>query len=126
MILRPPRATRTDTLFPYTTLFRSLLGDSAGGNLAAVTAQIARDRGAPRIDGQILIYPSVAGDVDGASMHAFVPPLMGRDEIAAYYDLYVPDRTDRSDIRFAPLAGRSEAHTSELQSLMRHSYAVFC
>src|SRR3546814_11047499 len=61
-----------------------------------------------RIDGQILIYPSVAGDVDGASMHAFVPPLMGRDEIAAYYDLYVPDRTDRSDIRFAPLAGRLE------------------
>ncbi len=85
-----------------------LLGDSAGGNLAAVTAQIARDRGAPRIDGQILIYPSVAGDVDGASMHAFVPPLMGRDEIAAYYDLYVPDRADRSDIRFAPLAGRLE------------------
>src|SRR3546814_15357709 len=84
-----------------------LLGDSAGGNLAAGTAQIARDRGAPRIDGQILIYPSVAGDVDGASMHAFVPPLMGRDEIAAYYDLYVPDRTDRPDIRFAPLA-RSE------------------
>src|SRR3546814_2966429 len=41
-------------------------------------------------------------------MHAFVPPLMGRDEIAAYYDLYVPDRTDRSDIRFAPLAGRLE------------------
>src|SRR3546814_11147730 len=72
-----------------------LLGDSAGGNLAAGTAQIARDRGAPRSDGQILIYPSVAGDVDGASMHAFVPPLMGRDEIAAYYDLYVPDRTDR-------------------------------
>src|SRR3546814_10711674 len=33
---------------------------------------------------------------------------MGRDEIAAYYDLYVPDRTDRSDIRFAPLAGRLE------------------
>src|SRR3546814_4731014 len=93
-------------------------------------------------------------------MHAFVPPLMGRDEIAAYYDLYVPDRTDRSDIRFAPLAGRlenlppalvvtagqdlfadegaryaaalaqagvrSEEHTSELQSLMRISYAVFC
>src|SRR3546814_10688058 len=63
-----------------------LLGDSAGGNLAAVTAQIARDRGAPRIDGQILIYPSVAGDVDGA---------------------------------------RSEEHTSELQSPMRNSYAVF-
>src|SRR3546814_17233283 len=44
-----------------------LLGDSAGGNLAAVTAQIARDRGAPRIAGQILIYPPVAGHVDGAS-----------------------------------------------------------
>lgn len=91
-----------------------LLGDSAGGNLAAVTAQMARDRGAPRIDGQILIYPSVAGDVDGDAMHAFVPPIMAREEIAAYYDLYVPDRADRFDIRFAPLSGRLDGLPSTL------------
>ncbi|AEG51431.1 alpha/beta hydrolase domain-containing protein [Sphingobium chlorophenolicum L-1] len=83
-----------------------LLGDSAGGNLSAVVAQLARDHGGPAIDGQILIYPSVAGDADSASMNAFVPPVMKREEIAAYYDLYVPSPGDRADIRFAPLSGR--------------------
>lgn len=81
-------------------------GDSAGGNLSAVVTHLARDHGGPRIDGQILIYPSVAGDADSAGMRAFVPPMMQREEIAAYYDLYVPARADRRDIRFAPLSGR--------------------
>src|SRR3546814_9173890 len=68
MIRRPPRSTRTDTLFPYTTLFRSCL-------------DVRRcERGG-------------RGGVDG---------------------------------RAQPQAGRSEEHTSELQSLMRISYAVFC
>jgi acetyl esterase len=38
-------------------------------------------------------------------MHAFVPPMMPRDDIAAYYDLYVPDIVDRQDLRFAPASG---------------------
>ncbi|KEQ52400.1 alpha/beta hydrolase [Sphingobium chlorophenolicum] len=83
-----------------------VMGDSAGGNLSAVVAQMARDQGAPKLDGQILIYPSVAGDADSAAMHAFVPSTMKREEIAAFFDLYVPAPQDRSDIRFAPLLGR--------------------
>src|SRR3546814_9223785 len=79
MIRRPPRSTRTDTLFPYTTLFRS--GDEARGR-AAGRGQDPRRR---------------AGR--GAAV-----------------------RADRRPARPC----RSEEHTSELQSLMRNSYAVFC
>src|SRR3546814_8152255 len=87
MIRRPPRSTRTDTLFPYTTLFRSV------EDIAAVARRALAAR---RL---------VAGD-------------------------HAPDR--RQDIfhrrlsRHIAHAGRSEEHTSELQSLMRISYAVFC
>src|SRR3546814_5697200 len=79
MIRRPPRSTRTDTLFPYTTLFRSLL---EGGTLTQW-----------RDDVLFLIDSLVEGP--------FV--LIG-----------------------SSMGGRSEEHTSELQSLMRISYAVFC
>src|SRR3546814_3473332 len=93
MIRRPPRATRTDTLFPYTTLFRSKCSGfffAFGGSFfAAVDGRIAfarlhRRGGDDRRDGEIAI----------------------------------------GDRAFAAL--RSEEHTSELQSLMRISYAVFC
>src|SRR3546814_1693877 len=90
MIRRPPRSTRTDTLFPYPTLFRSpqsptsTLANSPGSRSAA-KARSART--APR------------------SRSAAVPS-----------DQDQHDRGDR----------RSEEHTSELQSLMRISYAVFC
>src|SRR3546814_3878165 len=85
MIRRPPRSTRTDTLFPYTTLFRSQIG-VADGHLFA----------GQRID---------AG--------AFDADFLDRAQLAAEGD------------EFAHLK-RSEEHTSELQSLMRISYAVFC
>lgn len=81
-------------------------GDSAGGNLSAVVAQMSRDAGGPALAGQILIYPSTAGDCDAPSMRAFAPPMMPREDIAAYYDLYVPKRADRRDPRFAPALGR--------------------
>src|SRR3546814_2882951 len=74
MIRRPPRSTRTDTLFPYTTLFRSI-------RRAARSGVVARR---PRMDRHPVLH--------GVTIHA----------------------------------GRSEEHTSELQSLMRISYAVFC
>src|SRR3546814_5835614 len=80
MIRRPPRSTRTDTLFPYTTLCRS----PADSRLL-----VCRRRGAGR------------------------HPCHGRA------DLGHPGRRFLAD-------GRSEEHTSELQSLMRTSYAVFC
>src|SRR3546814_2671634 len=90
MIRRPPRSTRTDTLFPYTTLFRSL----------------ARSR---RADQR---HEAARCDVD---RHA-----LDRDRTAR---IALDDRVKR-DRRTE--GGRSEEHTSELQSLMRISYAVFC
>src|SRR3546814_2281175 len=88
MMRRPPRSTRTDTLFPYTTLFRS----SGGGN-----------RSPPRGGTE----PAETSRLRAAAP-ARVP---ARDGVRAR----------------SPTAGRrSEEHTSELQSLMRISYAVFC
>src|SRR3546814_19633270 len=86
MIRRPPRSTRTDTLFPYTTLFRSL-GDRR---------------------------------LDGIADQALVNQVgQGEDRVA--HDHRRVGRIENDD-----RAARSEEHTSELQSLMRISYAVFC
>src|SRR3546814_3864144 len=106
MIRRPPRSTRTDTLFPYTTLFRSAW--PKGGQ-----AQNLSDR--------------------QRRLCAHVCELVfRRDRRAALSDLRARgDRGQgvhcRSGARSSPFATlRSEEHTSELQSLMRISYAVFC
>src|SRR3546814_3279032 len=88
MIRRPPRSTRTDTLFPYTTLFRSLEG--AFGFSASA---------------RLLRNASYAGH------EKWTEPEPAKDL-----------REYRVDLP----AARSEEHTSELQSLMRISYAVFC
>src|SRR3546814_4099530 len=99
MIRRPPRSTRTDTLFPYTTLFRSAEVQKPGARLA------------------------VTDD--------FEHSLLGQTRGAARFVL-VGHRTranDSSSTKRPGLGGvgnRSEEHTSELQSLMRISYAVFC
>src|SRR3546814_20377294 len=90
MIRRPPRSTRTDTLFPYTTLFRSLVGE-----------HLLEDRR----DALALGEPLAAD---------------AREQLGRI-DLVEHDRPCRPAIR-----ERSEEHTSELQSLMRISYAVFC
>src|SRR3546814_9032142 len=96
MIRRPPRSTRTDTLFPYTTLFRS--------------------------SGEVLCASASAADVQAAADGGGVRPLF-------------PDRAllsrrgcARRSLarRVLPTRFRSEEHTSELLSLMRISYAVFC
>src|SRR3546814_4335514 len=89
MIRRPPRSTRTDTLFPYTTLFRSVL-DSARAEPA--TGHPARPR---------VCRKAVRGTRHGRGHECALGHGAGR-------------------------ATRSEEHTSELQSLMRISYAVFC
>src|SRR3546814_1144357 len=107
VIRRPPRSTRTDTLFPYTTLVRSGQDDrdqaepgrQAGAWRAAAGRQgLGRDR-----------------------RDALCAARRGLSVAAGPFGLFHPDRTDR--IR---RQDRSEEHTSELQSLMRISYAVFC
>lgn len=80
-------------------------GDSAGGNLAAVVAQKARDEGSPVISAQILIYPSIQGDITSKAMFQFIPPVMPREDIAAFFDLYIPDLSSRTDPSFAPGKG---------------------
>src|SRR3546814_2182478 len=97
MILRPPRSTRTDTLFPYTTRFRSGSGDNTRAAHGLVRLTLRRHRAFH----------------DG-------------DRVRAWVTLRRP-RSFRSPGAF-DFTGylRSEEHTSELQSLMRISYAVFC
>src|SRR3546814_3383999 len=94
MIRRPPRSTRTDTLFPYTTLFRS--------------PPVDRDR----LAGQIIAAVREQEDKE-------ILKLGHRAETTQRHG--VGARRARSGV-----GDRSEEHTSELQSLMRISYAVFC
>src|SRR3546814_2665722 len=102
MIRRPPISTRTDTLFPYPTLFRSTAGHASGVRLPRVPALRSRRCGLRRAVG-------AAGARDGGARHRGVRGVAATRE------------------RFASALGRrSEEHTSELQSLMRISYAVFC
>src|SRR3546814_5420294 len=107
MIRRPPRSTRTDTLFPYTTLFRS------PGTRVAHTDAVA---GVPRGSGQHL-----QGDRC---------PRPGRVGLGTQGERRKRRRSDgQEEVRAHEAARehrRSEEHTSELQSLMRISYAVFC
>src|SRR3546814_9803298 len=103
---RPPRSTRTDTLFPYTTLFRSVDCDAQGRAAADHAWRIVRHPHCVRPRRQFLRHSRPARRT---------PPENGR-----HADLRpVPVRAELAN-------GRSEEHTSELQSLMRISYAVFC
>jgi len=80
-------------------------GDSAGGNLTAVTALGARDAGGPALRLQILIYPVAAGEPETGSHHAFAEGLLlTRANILWFYDNYLNGPEDRGDPRFAPLA----------------------
>src|SRR3546814_8467925 len=94
MLRRPPRSTRTDTLFPYTTLFRS---QRFGGGLPKQYATLA---GMPLLRHTLRAF---AAHPAVGTVRAVIHP-----DDRALYD------------------ARSEEHTSELQSLMRISYAVFC
>src|SRR3546814_10788978 len=105
MIRRPPRSTRTDTLFPYTTLFRSNL--DADGNL-----HISID---PSCPGGGIYNPVANRNINN--------PIQGVGICVPRSSTFnVPGSTTQTGIVIA----RSEEHTSELQSLMRISYAVFC
>src|SRR3546814_4719733 len=125
MIRRPPRFTRTDTLFPYTTLFRAAFFYAPG--------DVKRD-GLPLGKhvwlGGMVAKGSIARQADGVSI-AFVVtdgvatvPVRFRGVVP---DLFKEDSGVVAEGQFQPDGSfRSEEHTSELQSLMRISYAVFC
>src|SRR3546814_9027023 len=108
MIRRPPRSTRTDTLFPYTTLFRS--HDEIGridGNCSVLRRLDCYRPGRIHIIGEqasVRAFGNRPANVDGLGFRA-------------NYCAFTAATIN---------ASRSEEHTSELQSLMRISYAVFC
>src|SRR3546814_9053626 len=105
MLRRPPRSTRTYTLFPYTTLFRS-----GAWRLRAFHIDL-------RVDRQL--RPSqLFGGKDG-HRRTFQLDSTRHAALRCHIELY-------RAFRMEPPYGRSEEHTSELQSLMRISYAVFC
>src|SRR3546814_86528 len=165
MIRRPPRSTRTDTLFPYTTLFRALIGRARDGadergagrstaqrkvddlcavldsdvdcrrNVGVIMAATGRIAGSGRIGAQ--------GKQGGIERHAHDLAVVARraDDAAdgravAVLVLQAVARADHVARRRGNPARKlgaarvasasSEEHTSELQSLMRHSYTVFC
>src|SRR3546814_4956277 len=101
MIRRPPRSTRTDTLFPYTTLFRSNASEHRAGKAAGVAGTGAEPVGFR------------AGLPDGLRGWS-------GNRLRGHRGYQPPSRGRRM------LSGEIEEHTSELQSLMRISYAVLC
>src|SRR3546814_4937968 len=103
MIRRPPRSTRTDTLFPYTTLFRS----------ARVPEVVRYWKRTVKPPLALRISKKLHSDLMIFALPSDMPPepTVSRTEVA---------------VALEPETRRSEEHTSELQSLMRISYAVFC
>lgn len=79
-------------------------GDSAGGNLAAVTALMARDRGGPALAGQLLLYPVIAADFGTESYRRFGEGYYNpTPALRWYWDQYVPDVDDRRNPYASPL-----------------------
>src|SRR3546814_8850646 len=119
MIRQPPRSTRTDTLFPYTTLFRSarhkgppyrhhlLLATRKGRRELSASLQQSREEGEHPLE--------VGGD------RCFVAA-----QIGAHMEVFFHRKIGKQLTPLRREGDRSEEHTSELQSLMRISYAVFC
>jgi acetyl esterase len=88
----------------------AVAGDSAGGNLAAVTAQIARDRRGPDLAFQLLVYPVIAPDFDTPSYRENAEGyLLTRDTMRWFWDQYVPDPYERAHPYASPLAARDLA-----------------
>src|SRR3546814_7556432 len=108
MIRRPPRSTRTDTLFPYTTLFRS--------RAVATTITITRPI-STSIHGDTIVLP------DSGRRHERAA---SRDRPPTALDLWLLEEASTTNRPTRRPDRGSEEHTSELQSLMRISYAVFC
>jgi len=82
----------------------AVAGDSAGGNLAAVTSILARDRGGPTIAFQLLIYPVIDGTMSFPSIKENAEGyLLTADEIAWFYEQYVPPDVDRKNPMLSPL-----------------------
>src|SRR3546814_8289250 len=126
MLRRPPRSPRTDTLFPYTTLFRSWRSwgkrgvaggaDGGAGPVAVAGAGAARRRPAAVRQGGLSSGPERGRQAQAALEHELPRFHAAASQDASGRDRRVPEADAR----------RSEEHTAELQSLKRISFAVFC
>src|SRR3546814_8580760 len=120
MIRRPPRSTRTATLFPYTTLFRSPVAEYATKNMKAARAKVNAAQIAAALQENDLSDTRLS-DIRRPS-HSSPKPYTAHPSAGG--------TSSKSPIPLSPVLGlltiqRSEEHTSELQSLMRISYDVF-
>src|SRR3546814_7917321 len=129
MIRRPPRSTRTDTLVPYTTLFRSWADQCRTGHQGSRRSLVGADLG-PQPARQDLCRRHPVGQSRGTLLQdTGRSPHVRPDREGALLigsDIDVTMGFDQHMVIFIPSRSRSEEHTSELQSLMRISYAVFC
>src|SRR3546814_5788091 len=124
MIRRPPRSTRTDTLFPYTTLFRSWRHCAfwleckirAHGRRSVASLRTSASRHVPAVQFSPANSRKRTLMLKGAGPHGACLLEDHRDGKPVGYDC----------MHRCFVEQRSEEHTSELQSLMRNSYAVFC
>src|SRR3546814_2068637 len=127
MIRRPPRSTRTDTLFPYTTLFRSLV-------LALLSGVFLLLMGVLKLGflANLLSHPVVSGFITASGIIIATSQLKAIFGISASGEA-MPElvgtlisNLGQTNLATLIIGVRSEEHTSELQSLVRISYAVFC
>src|SRR3546814_10843093 len=120
MIRRPPRSTRTDPLFPYTPLFRSCFDDPPGGQSASASLS------SPTEDADVVSAPCDAlelAEQEPVERQTGFVSLASELGVDVFRDVAHLDQVSHA---CSIHVNRSEEHTSELQSLMRISYAVFC
>src|SRR3546814_5454887 len=120
MIRRPPRSTRTYTLFPYSTLFRSTTAFQERASMGRADEHV------------VILGAGHAGGTAAAILRQLgfegLITLVGEESLLPYHRPPLSKASLRAEPGKAPtlLKPRSDEHTSELKSLMRASYAVFC
>src|SRR3546814_4574290 len=133
MIRRPPRSTRTDTLCPYTTLFRSLLMTLSEHAEITGTLEFSTDL-FDRTTAEVIVadFRAVMEQVvrtpaiPVADLNALLDAGRAEREELGHQNLRRAGLDRLRQLRRSRSTARSEEHTSELKSLMRNSYAVFC
>src|SRR3546814_5619956 len=126
IIRRPPRSTRTDTLLPFTTLFRSDCFAGAGAG-AVSGVDSASAEGSAGIASVRTLSETLASGTEAGVTDATTSAGTGVDSVGSVLSGFEhAANTGKSATTIRYRNFRSEEHTSELQSLMRISYAVFC